>query len=93
MFSKTIKESKVVIVKFGTQWCGPCKLLHKQMKKDESDIIVIEVDAEYEEEFAEKHKIRSFPTIFFYKNGVKQQETVVGSNFDKIVEIYNTLNV
>lgn len=90
-FQQVLKDNKIVILKFSAEFCGPCRVLHKQMVKDKSDILIVEVDAEDEPELFDKHRIRYFPTMIFYKNGVKQNDIIQGANFDKIVEIYNKL--
>jgi thioredoxin 1 len=91
-FQKVLKENKIVVIKFSTKWCGPCKELIKQMLKDKTDILIIEVDAEEYEEFSSKHDIRCYPTILFYKNEIQQKEKVTGCRLEEIINTYNILN-
>lgn len=88
-FSQILKDNNIVLVKFSATWCGPCKKLEKEMKNDSTNVLVLSVDVEDEEDFSKN--IKTLPTVFFYKNGVKQDKIVTGCDFDKILKIYNKL--
>lgn len=58
-------ENKVKkILKISTTWCGPCKLLKKEL--EDFDLIPIEsIDADEDEELCLKYNIRSVPVLIF----------------------------
>lgn len=52
------------ILKFSTSYCGPCKLLKKEL--EDFDLIPIEsIDADEDEELCLKYNIRSVPVLIF----------------------------
>lgn len=53
-------------------WCGPCKKIHpiiEEIEKEYPDLRVWFLDAEDDEDFVEKYKVRSIPTLIFLKYG------------------------
>ena len=60
------------LVKIGTGFCGPCKLVEENLKQLESDYPGIEfylVDAEEAEDLVEELGIRNVPTLIRYQSG------------------------
>ena len=71
-------KDKIIIVDFFTVWCGPCKWQTESLaalektKELKNDIIIVKIDIDKDDERAEAFKIKSIPTLMFYKNGVVQ---------------------
>lgn len=67
------QDSGTVMVKFGADWCGPCKviapILEKIAEEAEGKFKVLDVDIDEEVELAQKFGIRSVPTILVFKEG------------------------
>lgn len=60
-----------VIVDFGAEWCGPCKIMAPELKKASEKLKNIKfgkvnVDSNYE--LAERFQVMSIPTTIFFKN-------------------------
>lgn len=74
------------IEKYGSSWCGPCKLLDRALSQiTEVDIIKYDVD-EYEDLATEKG-IRNIPVLIFY-DGDKEVDRLIGAvSLNKINEI------
>ncbi len=62
------------LVKIGTGFCGPCKLVEdnlKQLEPEYPEIKFYLVDAEEAEDMVEELGIRNVPTIIRYRDGVE----------------------
>jgi len=61
-----------VLVDFYADWCGPCKVLGKKLEQYEaevSDVKVIKVNVEEEQELSNVFGVRSIPALFYMENG------------------------
>jgi thioredoxin 1 len=71
--------SGTVVVKFGADWCGPCKRLLPNIEKlahERTDVSVCEVDIDECGDLAKKLGVRSIPVTVVYKDGVEKKRTV-----------------
>lgn len=71
-FDNLINENEVVVVKFGAEWCGPCKTLHPIMESisnEMNEVKFAEVDVEDVSELTSRFRIRNVPTTLVIKSG------------------------
>ena len=76
-----IISSKIGILQFSADWCGPCKMLGpviEALSVDEKnkDITIgkVNVDGDGNQELAQKYGVRGIPTVIFFKGG----EEIIG---------------
>jgi protein disulfide-isomerase A1 len=81
-FHEEMKKHDFILVEFYAPWCGHCKSLApeyakaaKKLKENNPPYSLAKVDATENKNLAEEFGIRGFPTLFFFKNGVKQEYT------------------
>lgn len=73
-FDKFINENNVCCVKFGAEWCGPCKVLESildELEQSGIDYQIGECDIDDEEIFniGDSYGIKNIPFICIFKNG------------------------
>lgn len=70
-----LSEPGVVLVKFGAEWCGPCKALSATLADLESDytdqIQFADVNVDHCPQATEKFGIVGVPATFIFKDGVR----------------------
>ena len=81
--------SDIRIVKFGAEWCGPCKQQDKELAK--LDYKVEYINVEEEEEMVEKHNIRTVPTTLILQGNEEVHRFIGLTKASAINEYLNTL--
>lgn len=73
----------IKVIKFGADWCGPCKMLEptivslkEKYNVEGGDVEIVSTDVDVDFEISEKYGIRNVPTIIFEKNGVVVERMV-----------------
>lgn len=75
------------IEKYGANWCAPCRLVDKALEQVPSEIEVIKIDVEENEELAKEKNIRSIPVLIFYNERNEEINRFVGAaSYEKIKE-------
>lgn len=75
-FENLIKQEKMVVVDFFAVWCGPCQMLTpvlEDLSNELTEIDVLKIDIDEEQELAISMGIEVVPTVMVFKNGEKQK--------------------
>src|SRR6056300_1286220 len=68
-----LKSDKRVIVDFGAEWCGPCRMVGPVVEELANDYdgraVIVKVNVDHFGDISMKYGVRNIPTILFLKNG------------------------
>lgn len=62
----------LVLVDFYATWCGPCKMMHPvidSVVKENSNLKVLKIDVDQNDELARIYGVMSIPTLILFKDG------------------------
>ena len=82
-FGKDVEQSTgLVLVDFWAAWCGPCltiaPLLEQLAGEYAGKVKVLKLDVDENQETSIRWKVRSIPSILFFRDG-KHVDTVIGA--------------
>lgn len=89
--SEVINFDGVVLVDFGAEWCGPCKMIGPVIEdiaddfKDKKEVKICKLNVDESSEIAQKYGIMSIPALKFFKGGEVVEE-LVGLQPKEIIE-------
>jgi thioredoxin 1 len=71
-FETEISSGELVLVKFGAEWCGPCKMVDKELEKISEGgalaVKIIEVDVDSNEALAQKYQVGGIPHMILVRD-------------------------
>lgn len=69
---EVLNSDKPVLMDFWAPWCGPCRMvvpLVEEIATERSDIKVVKINVDEEQELAMQFGVMSIPTLVVMKNG------------------------
>ena len=69
---EVLNSDKPVLMDFWAPWCGPCRMvgpLVEEIAKERSDIKVVKINVDEEQELAMQFRVMSIPALLVMKNG------------------------
>ena len=69
---EVLNSDKPVLMDFWAPWCGPCRMvvpLVEEIAKERSEIKVVKINVDEEQELAMQFGVVSIPTLVVMKNG------------------------
>jgi len=74
-FKEVVIDRKgLAVVDFWAEWCGPCKMfgpIFEEAAEAFKDVQFAKMDVDTNGDTAQKHEVRSIPTIILYMDGVE----------------------
>jgi len=70
--NQVLKSEKPTLVDFYADWCGPCKriaVVLDEISQKNTNINIVKVDVDAEQDIASNYNISSIPTLMLFKGG------------------------
>lgn len=70
---------ELVLMKFGAPWCGPCRMIDKELDKLEQSNLPVKIqkiNVDDRPDMAREYKVRSIPRLVLLQNGEKVGDLV-----------------
>lgn len=77
--SVVLESEKPVLVDFFATWCGPCRqmsLILEQVSEERSDVKIVKVDVDENQNLAAEYGVMSIPTLIYFKGGKAVSQAV-----------------
>ena len=72
-FEEIVSQDKLVLVKFGANWCGPCRQVDEELQTLSTelplDVEVLKIDVDKNPKLAQAFQISSIPRMFLVRDG------------------------
>lgn len=93
LFNQQLLEyNGTILLEFSADWCGPCQkqliILEQIAKKYSNNIKIIKVDIDESPKLTSKFNIKSVPTIFIFKDGVKVDSITGLSTLEDLIPYF-----
>lgn len=73
------------VLKFSASWCGPCKMLSKNLESVKTNLPIEEIDIDDNQETAMEYGVRGVPTMIML-DGNTEVKRMVGAKSLKELE-------
>ena len=77
--SVVLESEKPVLVDFFATWCGPCRQMSpilEQISEERSDVKIVKVDVDENQNLAAEYGVMSIPTLIYFKGGKAVSQAV-----------------
>lgn len=95
IFSKLLKDNKLVFIDFQAVWCAPCKemnpVIDKMATRYKDKIAVEKIDIEANQEISAKYKVQTIPGFLLFKEGKlvwSRSGTISYDDLEKEIKAY-----
>ena len=88
---EVMNSEKPVLVDFWASWCGTCRMVipvAEQIAEENSDIKVVKVNVDDEQELAAQFGVMTIPTLMVVKNGEITNRSVGVKNKKQILAMF-----
>ena len=64
------------VLKFSASWCGPCKMLSKNLEEINTEVPIEEIDIDENQETAMEYGVRGVPTLIMLEGNTEMKRLV-----------------
>ena len=85
---KVLNSTGVIVLDLWAEWCGPCLALAPTLERlaegYEGKVKIAKLNVDKNQKIAAKYGVRSIPTLIFFKDGDKKDQTIGNVSYDII---------
>ena len=89
--NEVLRSDVPVLLDFGADWCGPCRVLEPVMEKIAADnagkVKVLKIDADASPGISARYRVRGLPTIIAFKGGEEHNRHLGATTAARILEL------
>lgn len=82
-YKEIVSQNSVVLIDLWAEWCGPCKsiapVIDELATELEGKAVIGKYDVDDENDLSVDYKVRSIPTLLFFKDG-EMVDKIVGAS-------------
>jgi thioredoxin-like negative regulator of GroEL len=83
--SAVLERSQPVVVKFGAEWCGPCRMLDRELDRlSENGVAVVRIDVGRHRELARHYHVSAIPHVYLFHRGALIAHRVGYADFGEL---------
>lgn len=93
--SSDLKEQDLVLIKFGADWCPPCRQIEKELDQLETQSLgvkVIKIDIDQRGDISSKYGIGGIPHLMLVRNGKSLEERAGFHSADELTALIKKHN-
>jgi thioredoxin 1 len=71
-FGEGLTDDDMVLVKFGAPWCGPCRMVEKELDSLDAEklgVKIVKIDTDENQQLARANNVNGIPHLMLVRNG------------------------
>jgi thioredoxin len=84
--STVLERAQPVVVKFGADWCGPCRMLDPELDRlaGSGGVAVVKIDIGRSHELARHYRVSAIPDVYLFHKGAVVAHRVGYADYDHL---------